>query len=232
MTIPATQPPALSGERVGTRAGKRFLRRLFFLAVLIGVGLLYRFADFGVAQPAPAVETDDPLLVNAAHALPSGFVPPELVLLIERVPVADADVAVASEVVAPLERMFRAARKSGLKLLYVASGYRTATEQRRLWDQSEDRSYVQRPGHSEHQTGLAVDLADLKVGDGDFGRSRAGKWLAGNAWRYGFLLRYPEGKESITGISYEPWHYRYVGREVAGRCHLKNWTLEEYVAAL
>jgi len=177
-------------------------------------------------------ESDGPLLVNAEHALPHDFEEPELVGLAGKVAVADRDVSVSVEIEKPLLKLFKAARKAGLKNLYVASGYRTAHEQQQLWDDSADRSYVQPPGHSEHQTGLAVDLADLKVGAKGFGATKAGKWLARNSWKYGFILRYPAGKEELTGISYEPWHFRYVGREVAEHCHDNDWVLEEYVAAL
>ena len=72
-------------------------------------------------------------------------------------------------------------------------------------------------------------LALGRGGDGEFGDSRAGRWLAGNAWRYGFILRYPPDREELTGIAYEPWHYRYVGRPVARTCHDQGLVLEEYV---
>ncbi|MGC4151845.1 MAG: M15 family metallopeptidase [Propionicimonas sp.] len=207
--------------------------RVMFLLVATAVACLLWLQSGGWAALADRdQEVDGPLLVNAEHPLPADLGEPELVGLAGKVPVAHREVSVAAEIEKPLLTLFKAARKAGLKNLYVASGYRTAEEQRALWEDSPDRSYVQPPGHSEHQTGLAVDLADLKVGAKGFGETKAGRWLARHSWKYGFLLRYPAGKEEITGISYEPWHFRYVGRDVAEQCHDNEWTLEEYVAAL
>ena len=208
--------------------------RVVFLLVATAVACLLWLQAGGWAALADRSEgtLESPLLVNADRPLPADFAEPDLVLLTGKVPVSNRQVAVAAEIEKPLLKLFKAARKAGLKNLYVASGYRTAEEQRQLWENASDRSYVMPPGHSEHQTGLAVDLADLKVGADGFGETRAGRWLAGHAWKYGFILRYPAGKEEVTGISYEPWHFRYVGREVAEHCRDNDWTLEEYVAAL
>ena len=204
------------------------------LVALAGACLLWLQAGGwdALADRLGSADAEGPLLVNADHPLPQDFAEPELVLLAGKLPVANREVSVAAAIEKPLLKLFKAARKAGLTTLYVASGYRPAEEQQALWDGSADRSYVQPPGHSEHQTGLAVDLADLKVGAGELGESKAGRWLARNSWKHGFILRYPAGKEGITGIAYEPWHFRYVGREVAELCHDNDWTLEEYVAAL
>lgn len=214
--------------------GRRIGRASLVLAFVIGMAWIWLQAQgVGAAGsvPAPTSARPEVLLVNADHPLPDDFEAPELVKLVNQVPVSSADVRVAAEVERPLRKLFAAARKAGLKNLYVASGYRTAEQQQALWQNSDDRSYVQPAGHSEHQTGLAVDLADLKVGSGKFGESKAGRWLARQAWKYGFVLRYPEGKEEITGISYEPWHFRYVGKKVARACHEGDLTLEEYLRA-
>ncbi len=82
-----------------------------------------------------------------------------------------------------------------------------------------------RPGHSEHQTGLAVDINDLEE---SFENTPEGKWLAANSYKYGFILRYPKGKEAITGYSYEPWHFRYLGRRLAKEVYLSHLTYDEY----
>jgi D-alanyl-D-alanine carboxypeptidase len=82
-----------------------------------------------------------------------------------------------------------------------------------------------RAGHSEHQTGLAVDINDLEE---TFADTPEGRWLAANSYVYGFVLRYPKGKESITGYDYEPWHYRYLGRELAWKVYQSNLTYDEY----
>jgi len=86
--------------------------------------------------------------------------------------------------------------------------------------------WVAIPGTCEHELGLAVDInADKEQSSNE----EVYNWLAENAWRYGFILRYPKGKEDITGIDYEPWHYRYVGKEVAKEIYEEGITLEEYV---
>ncbi len=92
-------------------------------------------------------------------------------------------------------------------------------------------SYSARPGQSEHQSGLCVDFitSDMTALDLSYENTAAFRWLSQNAYQYGFILRFPEGKDAITGYSYEPWHYRFVGREAATDIHLGGMTLEEYV---
>ena len=88
-------------------------------------------------------------------------------------------------------------------------------------------TYSARPGHSEHQSGLAIDI---NMADSAFDSSPEAKWLNDNAYKYGFILRYPKGKDNITGYMYESWHFRYVGTELANKLYNDgNWiTLEEY----
>ena len=87
--------------------------------------------------------------------------------------------------------------------------------------------YVAKPGFSEHQTGLCIDVTNR---DKYFVKgTEEADWIANNCYKYGFIIRYPEGKENITGISYEPWHIRYVGKEIAKQIHNKGITLEEYL---
>jgi D-alanyl-D-alanine carboxypeptidase len=171
-----------------------------------------------------------PLLVNAANPLPSSEADPYLVDLIGMVPVADGTIQVEQGLVAPLTALFAAAEQSGIPDFYVNSAFRTHDEQQALYRDSEDTSYVQKPGQSEHQTGLAVDFAITALGEEDMGLSATGQWLAQHAWEFGFILRYPTDKVGITGISYEPWHFRYVGVEVAQYCFEQGLCLEEYVA--
>ena len=87
------------------------------------------------------------------------------------------------------------------------------------------------PGTSEHQLGLAVDIVDKhsQVLDNSQADTPAQQWLMEHSWEYGFILRYPEGKSEITGIIYEPWHYRYVGKEAAAEIHELGLCLEEYL---
>lgn len=135
-----------------------------------------------------------------------------------------------------LEKLVAAARAAGVTIR-VGSGYRSYATQASLFasyarrhGEAEASRFSSRPGHSEHQSGLAVDLAGADQTcwvDECFERTAAGKWLAAHAHEYGFTLRYPKGKESITGYQYEPWHFRYVGRELAGALRQSGLTLEE-----
>ena len=135
-----------------------------------------------------------------------------------------------------LEKLVAAARAAGVTLR-VGSGYRSYATQASLFasyarrhGEAEASRFSSRPGYSEHQSGLAVDFAGADQTcwvDDCFERTAAGKWLAAHAHEYGFILRYPKGKEKITGYQYEPWHFRYVGRELAGALHQSGLTMEE-----
>lgn len=139
-----------------------------------------------------------------------------------------------------LQKMFDDARNYGVYPV-VREGFRTSEEQQKILDDKVDayinegyfkiiaektaREWVALPGRSEHEIGLAVDInADKTKSSND----EVYKWLADNAYKYGFILRYPEGKENITGTSYEPWHYRYVGIDAAKVIYENKMCLEEY----
>lgn len=112
--------------------------------------------------------------------------------------------------------------------LVLNSGYRSAEEQNQLYLQTADKSYVQKAGHSEHETGLAADIAIQNIATLE--NSPQSKYLIENAWKYGFILRYPGDKTQVTGISNEPWHFRYVGEIHAQYMTEHNLALEEYIA--
>ena len=129
-----------------------------------------------------------------------------------------------------LEDMFNAAlTESALKLLAV-SGYRSYERQKELYQAASGRSTVAPPGCSEHQTGFALDVSCASQGyelEESFAFSSEGKWLASHASLFGFIIRYPKNKESITGFPWEPWHIRYIGPEIASCINLTGLTLEE-----
>ncbi|WP_294408143.1 M15 family metallopeptidase [uncultured Ruminococcus sp.] len=145
-----------------------------------------------------------------------------------------------------LERMLTAADSENIKIK-VISGYRSPDYQQMLWERSislemwSGASYDEAikkisrtlayPGSSEHNTGLAVDLGTESADDveDNFHRSAQGRWLSLNAEKFGFILRYPRMKEQITGIDFEPWHYRYVGREAAKIISSSGLCLEEFL---
>jgi D-alanyl-D-alanine carboxypeptidase len=180
------------------------------------------------------------VLVNKNYSLPSGYVPPDLVRPNVAFSFGDQKVEqsyLRKEAAGALEKMFSVAKKSGIEL-YAASGYRSFRYQKALYD-AEVRQVGQAkaslaealPGTSEHQTGLAMDIAskstNLLLTEG-FADTSEGKWLNENAHRFGFILRYQKGKEGNTHYEYEPWHFRFVGVKVATIIYEHNWTLEEY----
>lgn len=155
------------------------------------------------------------LVVNKTYSLP-----------------ADYDPGVDPEAKAALDKMFDDAAKEGIKL-WVASGYRSYSHQNSLYNNYVARDgaaaadrYSARPGHSEHQTGLAFDVNRLDI---SFGESREGKWISANGWKYGFILRYMKETEELTGYMYEPWHIRYLGTDAAKRVYESGLCLEEYL---
>ena len=145
-----------------------------------------------------------------------------------------------------LEQMLSDGRAAGREIVVVAA-YISPYEQQSLFDekvqelvgagmseeaaQSEAARTVPAPRTSEHELGLAVDLADAGYPtlDGQQVTTDAQRWLSENSWRYGFIQRYPEGKSAVTGEDYTPWHYRFVGEEAAAQIHELNITLEEYI---
>mgnify|MGYP002624846114 CR=1 FL=1 len=174
------------------------------------------------------------ILVNSRHAVPSDYEPALLRL--------SNGVEVDERIYPDLQEMFDAARAQGVNPT-VVEGYRSHEDQTAMmqsyvdryigqgYDRSEAevmaREYVAEPGTSEHELGIAVDVG---AGSGS-GAEQVYAWLAENAYEYGFILRYPEDGEEITGIAYEPWHYRYVGREAALEIYTRDITLEEYLKA-
>ena len=94
--------------------------------------------------------------------------------------------------------------------------------------QKQADTYSARPGYSEHQTGLVVDVDNIKTDFNNFESTEEFKWMQENAYKYGFILRYPKGKEHITGYTYESWHYRYVGKKIAKAIHNEDITFDEY----
>lgn len=174
------------------------------------------------------------LLVNRWNPIPEGYTP-ELTELWN-------GESVDSRIYSDLQEMFDDARAEGLEP-YVNAGYRTNEVQQSLMDEEvEDyisqgyseaearkmaEQWVAVPGTSEHQMGLAVDIS--MNDNGSQGAADVWQWLMENSYKYGFILRYPEDKAEITGIAYEPWHYRYVGKETAEEIYRRGVCLEEYL---
>lgn len=156
--------------------------------------------------------------------------------------------AVDSRCYEDLQQMMDDCRADGLEPL-ICSSYRTMEKQMKLYNDMVERlknqgygnfeaaveagKVVAVPGTSEHQTGLALDIVDKSYQklDREQEETAVQKWLLQHSWEYGFILRYPEGKSNVTGIKYEPWHYRYVGKEAAEEIFRQELTLEEYIAS-
>lgn len=176
-------------------------------------------AEFKVTVKAPEkieiTYIDGILIANKTYPLPSDYNPGE-----------------NTEARAALNKMFADAKAEKNLDMWVCSGFRSYTVQKNLYNSYVSRDgvknadrYSARPGYSEHQTGLAFDI---NYADSRFTGTAQAVWLAKNAHKYGFILRYPEGKESVTGYMYEPWHYRYIGVENAEKIYASGLTLEEY----
>jgi LAS superfamily LD-carboxypeptidase LdcB len=179
------------------------------------------------------------LLVNKVRNLSSTYVPGDLTKPSVRFTFSE-DVPrryMRYNAAKALEKLFSAASDAGYKL-YGVSGYRSYATQKAIFDKraAERGEEVAnktsaRPGQSEHQTGLAMDISSKAVDYRlvtSFGDTAEGKWVKKNAHRFGFIIRYPKGKETITGYSYEPWHLRYVGITAAKYIYEHGLTLEEY----
>lgn len=157
------------------------------------------------------------LLVNKKYALPSTYNP-----------------GVNPEAAIALKKLQDSASANGHNIPLL-SGFRSYSRQRTIYNnyvqvdgQALADTYSARPGHSEHQTGLAFDVGEISD---YYGNTPAGIWLANNAHKFGFIIRYPQGKTHITGYKYEPWHIRYIGIEHATNIYNQNTTLEEYLNA-
>jgi len=180
------------------------------------------------------------VVVNKKYSLPIDYKPSDLV--VPNVSFSYSGVLEQSYMRAPaakqMEKMFAAAKKEGVTLNAV-SGFRSGERQKVLYNNYVARDgkaaadqYSARPGHSEHQTGLTFDISAPSVGNGltaALGDTKEGKWIANNAAKYGFIVRYDRGFQSRTGYTYEPWHIRYVGVDAATQIKNNGQTLEEYM---
>ncbi|MEC0270973.1 M15 family metallopeptidase [Paenibacillus anseongense] len=193
----------------------------------------------------PAVQvvanpTSTAVLVNKSFSLPNPYTPKDLVEPnVDFIfPEHSEKRYMRKEAAGALEKLFKAANADGLPLAGV-SAYRSFETQKYLFNQYVEKDgeekankYSAKPGQSEHQTGLAIDVAgdDGKCAAADcFAATKEAKWLINHAADWGFIIRYPKGKEEITGYQYEPWHIRYVGVDMAKEIATHGTTLEEYL---
>lgn len=220
---------------------RKIIGRVIYIAILlvsITAAVLLIWTNTALTKPKgeQAVIPDNPLLilVNSDYHIPKDY---EINLL-----ELSNGQKVDERIYPDLQKMFDNMRAENYSP-YVREGYRTAAEQKEILTDTiaehikngstpiaaynQARNTVAAVGNSEHQLGLAVDINPISGSANEWG---VYPWLAEHSWEYGFILRYPEGKTDITGISYEPWHFRYVGKTAAMEIHFNNLTLEEYIS--
>jgi D-alanyl-D-alanine carboxypeptidase len=242
-------------ERIQARLKIRKKRRRIFIAAMLSAVILLlvycfnllpvgvkdfdNFEDSEIRGEDVAINDWQLMLVNKSHPLNENYLPPLRTVQNHH----KVDERIAEYVT----DMISDAKKAGVSLL-ICSSYRSVSRQQELFD-DEVKKYVSAgrsmdealteaaygvavPGHSEHSTGLALDIVtpEYQILDSGFEETDAFRWLSENAYKYGFILRYPKDKTHITKIKYEPWHYRFVGVENAERIKNEGICLEEFIA--
>lgn len=205
-------------------------------ALAMGAAMMFESWGFIMPHQDP---TDTLILVNKhnrAPAVPIALEKPDVPPTREAL---SENIYMQPEAAEALEELFAGAKEDGITLL-ATSGFRSYSTQKAIFERKLEKmseraanASVAKPGYSEHQTGLAMDVeGQSSLGMGlveDFGETPEGKWLAQHCHEYGFIIRYPKGKTDITGYIYEPWHIRYVGKEAAAEIAALDVTLEEYI---
>lgn len=210
------------------------------LSAQVRSGTVKKNADAGASAEELSSKEDtwSLVLINEEHPLDTGYAPD-----LEAVREGSF---VDARIVEDAKKMLEDAEKEGLNM-YIVSAYRDYEAQREVFNTTmtqwisqgstpleayeETKKSVAVPGTSEHASGLAMDITSGQYGELDEKQAETAeaKWLAENCWKYGFILRYPLDKSDITGIVFEPWHYRYVGKDAAEEIMQKDITLEEYL---
>lgn len=214
------------------------LKKAYYIVLGILI-LLFFTKDINVKEEfyknIKLVEKPDELLVlvNKNNQLPNSYIPKNLESISLRY--ANKDKYLRKEAKDAFEKLSSEATALGYRIVAV-SAYRDYNYQNELFNYYVEEKGLEyaldcsaKPGHSEHQTGLAIDVEGENKDYDNFEDTKEFLWMKDNAHRFGFILRYPKGKEHITGFKYEPWHYRYVGVDVAYEIYEKNLTLEEYL---
>lgn len=177
------------------------------------------------------IYTGNLLLVNKDHPVPQGAAESKAVNLfqhkelVQGFSLLDKTIQLSPSMVKKFSTMIEAAEKKGVSQFLISSGYRDNKRQNELYEEM-GAEYAMPAGHSEHNLGLSIDIGSTQE---KMNKAPEGKWLSKNAWKYGFILRYPKDKTDITGTIYEPWHFRYVGLPHSAIMKKKNFVLEEYL---
>ncbi|WP_339318358.1 M15 family metallopeptidase [Paenibacillus sp. FSL R10-2734] len=176
----------------------------------------------------------DLLLVNKQYPVHKESVKSDIVTLYDRTDLVqgygllDNSIRLSESVAHEFNKMIKAADKDGVNHFLISSGYRDFEEQEKLYEEK-GSDYALPAQYSEHNLGLSLDIGSSQS---EMSKAPEGKWLEKNAWKYGFILRYPKNKTEITGIKYEPWHFRYVGLPHSAIIQEKGIVLEQYLDLL
>lgn len=196
------------------------------IIVYVNIGLDNSF--YTNTKPSKNINSNT-VIVNKYNYLEKDYVPNNLVSINGRTKMVDY----AAEA---FNKMISDAKRENYNIIGV-SGYRSYNYQSNLYNKyvkqdgvEKTDTYSARAGFSEHQTGLAIDVSNDKLSYTSFEKTKEFNWMQENAYKYGFIMRYPKDKENITGYSYESWHYRYVGKEIANYIKKHNITYDEYYA--
>jgi len=221
---------------MNTKLTRTFLVSLTCAALVVG-GAFAGVLTYGYRQPEYITMPADPsssapVLINSSHILDPGYVPPDLESIYGRggraFSLSTADLELSSYVLDAAIEMFAAARDDGVTGYIITSAYRSYERQSELYAKDPYSRKVAPPGASEHQSGLAIDIWSDDYPN-DFAATVHWEWIRANCARFGFIVRYPEDKTHITGIVFEPWYLRYVGREAAREIMSRGICLEEYI---
>ena len=202
------------------------------LSDIVALVNVKRDREFYEAPEEADINQGNLMIVNKYHNLTEEYIGPNLVKT--SASYSYANNSLNEEAYTAFKELADEAKLAGYTIVIVSS-YRDFKYQQEMWDDykasfgtKKADAYVARAGHSEHQTGYAVDVGDFYDTNDKFGDTEAFTWMMTNCQKYGFILRYPEDKENITGYAYEPWHYRYVGKEMARKISAENITFDEY----
>lgn len=180
------------------------------------------------------ITDNEAMIVNKFYKLPDDFDSGEIVPISNWYAYDNQEAK--QEVIDAFISMWNKAKEEDIKLV-VSSGYRSFEDQSLTYDSYYKHygleyadSIASRAGYSEHQTGLSIDIFGYGMSKEGFEETKEAMWLANNSYKYGFILRYPKDKETITGYNYEPWHFRYLGKEIATAVYEEGITYDEYYA--
>lgn len=201
------------------------------LIINVNIGLDYPFYE---NIKKTDLTKNNLILVNKYNYLEKTYIPNNLEILDEQY--ANKNMKLSHPAKVAFEELSKNAKKENLNIIAMST-YRSYTYQNTLYNNYVIKdgktladTYSARPGHSEHQTALAIDVYNKSLSYTEFEQTKEFIWIKENAHKYGFILRYPKGKEHITGYQYEPWHYRYIGIDEATYIYNHNITFEEYYA--